>query len=435
MAKTKAQKIKAPKTTMWFSNVYSVQGTFLRRQSDGPIRATLPTLSNIIVTLTPARPHQIKGTVEGLFCEALAIRGVKKDVTEMLQSIERGLLPLDETNQAKLPYTSFSEPHTIIDIEGHIAPNHAVPLEYLPQRLDDFVRATSRDLIEAARRFITTLRWRQRASTAVRPFSSLGSFWSSDGNHWNRMPGGVYAVVAIPTGIAAGPERDEAINKLLQNDEYEPLAHELAREALALCETSPRSALITAVVALETGVKHYIKDAAPNTSWLIENLPSPPVERLMTEYIPEINATARRPELPLTSKELDLLKKRISQRNHVAHGASSSVDARNLKEFIKFVINVLYRLDFCRGLTWAQELACLSTNALASRRRDVDLDRWPHEDSSPTHGHEPTREAAMGAVRQELAEGSGPAFSLAPGRLCQNLRFSEISAQSKLAQT
>jgi hypothetical protein len=171
------------------------------------------------------------------------------------------------------------------------------------------------------------------------------------------MPGGISAVVEFPTGIAAGPGMDEEINKLLQDDEYEPLAHELAREALALCSTSPRSALITAVVALETGVKHYIKDAAPNTSWLIENLPSPPVERLMTEYIQEINAASRRPHLPLASEELDLLKKRISQRNHVAHGASSSVDTRNLKEFIKFVINVLYRLDFCRGLTWAQELA------------------------------------------------------------------------------
>jgi len=357
MAKTKAQKIRPPKITMWFSNVYSVSETFLLRPSDGPIKATLPTPSNITVTLTPARPHEIKGTVDGLFCEALAMREVKKDVAEMLQSIEHGLLPLDGTNQAKLPYTSLFEPHTIIDIEGHIAPKHAVPLEYLPQRLHDFVRATSRDLAETARRFITTLRWRQRASTAIRPFASLGSFWSSDGNHWNSMPGGYYAVVETPTGIAAGPEMDEAINTLFQNDEYEPLAHELAREALALCATSPRSALITAVVALETGVKHYIKDAAPNTSWLIENLPSPPVERLVTEYIPEINAAAGRPELPLTSKELDLLKKRISQRNYVAHGATSSVDARNLKEFIKFVINVLYRLDFCRGLTWAQELA------------------------------------------------------------------------------
>ena len=28
-----------------------------------------------------------------------------------------------------------------------------------------------------------------------------------------------------------------------------------------------------------------------------------------------------------------------------------------------------------------------------------------HEDRTPTHGYEPTREAAMQAVRQELAQG------------------------------
>ena len=356
MANTKGQKIKVPKITMWFSKVYSVHGAFLRRPNDGPIKTPLAHPSNIVVTLTPRKPDKIKRTVDGLFCEAIATREVKKDISEALRSIERGLLPLDATNQAKLPYTSLFEPHTIIDKKGRIAPNWAVPIEYLPQFLQDFLRITSNDLADAARRFITTLRWRQRASTGFRPFASLGSFWTLDQNSWHVMPDGAYALMTVPTAIAVGPDMDEAISELLQKNEYEPLAHELAREALALHETSPRTALITAVVALETGVKQYIKYAAPDTSWLIENLASPPVERLITDYIPKLNAVARRPELTLTSKELDLLKKRISQRNQIAHGAALSADARAVKEFIRFVINVLYKLDFCRGLAWAQEL-------------------------------------------------------------------------------
>jgi hypothetical protein len=149
----------------------------------------------------------------------------------------------------------------------------------------------------------------------------------------------------------------EAINQLLNMDENEPLGHELAREALALCDVSPRSALITAVVALETGVKDYIRRIAPDTSWLVENIASPPVERLMSEYIPRLNKAGGRPQLSLTSDELDLLKKRISQRNKIAHGAALSLDTRAMREFVKFVINVLYRLDFCRGLEWAAQFS------------------------------------------------------------------------------
>jgi hypothetical protein len=33
------------------------------------------------------------------------------------------------------------------------------------------------------------------------------------------------------------------------------------------------------------------------------------------------------------------------------------------------------------------------------------LDFWHHEDRTPTHGYAATREAAMAALRQELAAG------------------------------
>jgi hypothetical protein len=49
-----------------------------------------------------------------------------------------------------------------------------------------------------------------------------------------------------------------------------------------------------------------------------------------------------------------------------------------------------------------------SHHASSSRRASrcavaVDARLWHHEDRSPTHGYEPTREAAMAAFREELA--------------------------------
>jgi hypothetical protein len=157
MAHTKGQKSKARKS-MWFAGVYTVRGVFFLRPDEGPIRGQLAPPSNIVATLMPRKPEKITSTSEGPFCEALAKSEVKSHIVDMLQSIEDRLLPLDTSNRAKLPYTSLFEPHTIIDTEGHIAPGHAVPSEYLPLSLQALLKNISKDLSDAAHLFVTTLR-------------------------------------------------------------------------------------------------------------------------------------------------------------------------------------------------------------------------------------------------------------------------------------
>jgi hypothetical protein len=55
----------------------------------------------------------------------------------------------------------------------------------------------------------------------------------------------------------------------------------------------------------------------------------------------------------LNNEEKDFLKKWVAQRNEVAHGRKKAVDHRGLQVFLLFVQRLLYKLDVCRGHSWA----------------------------------------------------------------------------------
>jgi len=61
-----------------------------------------------------------------------------------------------------------------------------------------------------------------------------------------------------------------------------PLYYELLSDGVRTIETSPRSSLVILVAAIETAIKHYVAAAVPDASWLIENIQSPPLVKLLS---------------------------------------------------------------------------------------------------------------------------------------------------------
>src|SRR5262249_16961684 len=106
---------------------------------------------------------------------------------------------------------------------------------------------------------------------AIKPPRTSGGAPSSAGIHWSA--------------------RDEETFTELWKDEAaaEPFAHELLREAMGLLGHSPRSALLMTATAVETGVKDHIARLLPKASWLMQKLPSPPVFRILRDYLPELH--------------------------------------------------------------------------------------------------------------------------------------------------
>ncbi|HHE9409934.1 TPA: hypothetical protein ACPGZZ_000807 [Haemophilus influenzae] len=73
--------------------------------------------------------------------------------------------------------------------------------------------------------------------------------------------------------------------------------------------------------ALETGIKTHISKLSPDTEWLLENLPSPPIDKIFKNYIPLLyEKCGRAIEF---QKELKSLTKQIKDiievRNKIAH--------------------------------------------------------------------------------------------------------------------
>ena len=81
----------------------------------------------------------------------------------------------------------------------------------------------------------------------------------------------------------------------------EPLTHSLFREAYAQRVTNRRSSLVLAVAAAEVAVKRCATILAPRAAWLLEELPSPPIAQMITDFLPSLLAdspAARFPNRP-----------------------------------------------------------------------------------------------------------------------------------------
>jgi hypothetical protein len=103
----------------------------------------------------------------------------------------------------------------------------------------------------------------------------------------------------------------------------EPFPYELMREAWAQRSANPRSALITAITALEIAVKQFIARRVPPADWLVENVPTPDVIKLIREYLPALDPPAgARPDaacfegLPDQLLRLLLKRRNQAQRRH-----------------------------------------------------------------------------------------------------------------------
>lgn len=146
-------------------------------------------------------------------------------------------------------------------------------------------------------------------------------------------------------------------------DHPEPVAHQLLREAWNLRHTNPRSSLVLGVAAAEVGFKSLIIDLLPAARGIVEDLPAPPLAKLIRHSLPELPiAAAVAPERRCPQPILKVLIEANEQRNHVVHRGGeplTSLDAvlRTVREF-------LYLLDLYRGHDWAA--AQLSSDTLES---------------------------------------------------------------------
>jgi hypothetical protein len=197
-----------------------------------------------------------------------------------------------------------------------------------------------------------SMRW-QSGPMTDKPFDEHGFL--------NRqVPAGV-RTIRLPEmqHVALGPEDAEAIEEMFQLGTAQPLYHDLFREAWQNRVDNPRSSLVMAMAAAETALKTTAVDLYDNlgTEWIFENLPSPPLDRMLRDYVQLLparrkidNKLRRLPKAAIT-----LIKEGVELRNKLVHGRGKDIEPERLETILRTVRDVLYLLDYYRGHDWALE--------------------------------------------------------------------------------
>jgi hypothetical protein len=212
-------------------------------------------------------------------------------------------------------------------------------------------------------RTLQTALWRTGARGGPSSFdiSSRSLFWSNDEaardlSAWRQVPSGI-VTIGLPDASMFDLDAEAApeISRLLDRGGDAPLGHDLLREAWNIHEANPRSALVIAVSAIEVGLKHFITEQLPQTEWLLHNMPSPPIHKLVRDFLPTVPSGASNGGLvpPLDSALVRVVHEAVERRNSLVHAGAASIPEEWLLMLFHQARRLLYQLDYHRGHEWA----------------------------------------------------------------------------------
>ena len=173
---------------------------------------------------------------------------------------------------------------------------------------------------------------------------------------WRQIPQGSF-ILRLPDLDVLNLQTDvgHRTSQLLADGVSAPLGRSLLREAWRSQESNPRSALVMAIAAAETAVKQCIAGIVPDAAWLVERLPSPPLDQLVGKYLPTLPSAAhgfeRIPDAPRAW--VSVLEKAVTRRNKTVHGRESSIQRDELDTLLRTVAELLEFLELHSGLAGA----------------------------------------------------------------------------------
>lgn len=238
--------------------------------------------------------------------------------------------------------------------DGTLNMNCVLPLHILPHNMRDFITQTRRTIRAAVDDTIRLVRWRYHIPGGHLPARGLdlAGHWTLDGENWFPVPTETTLRISGMSRRSLSRRRLAVVADLYLSGVREPVAHEMIREAANLERSNPRSALSMGVAALEVGVKSFVADAVPDVTWLIENLPSPAIERILRDFVPRLE-TERSESLVFPPGMLTGVRRAVEMRNALVHGGAMPRRAEAVVDALDLIKDILWILDWHRGFDWA----------------------------------------------------------------------------------
>jgi len=302
------------------------------------------------------------GNWRGLECKAFATYPATKDEAAFVDAFNNHQVMLRVADGISLPFKHGNE--ILIATDGSLKEGF-LPRRYLcPPDILLLINHAESDLTAQTDRFLKLLRWRQGIDAPGEVVSHRTLYWKVGEGQYPIVPpeGGPSKKITVHGmfGIRWDSGHSSDLQELWSVDDLaEPLGHTLVREAAALASESPRSSILIMTAALETAVKMHISHIAPDTAWLMQEIPSPPIFKVLRDYIPLIHRS-RGEEIVFWDKVkpfINKVQKLIELRNKVAHTGKIPENACPIQDYLELVSDMLYLLDVLEGHEWAKTLA------------------------------------------------------------------------------
>jgi hypothetical protein len=306
----------------------------------------------VVIRKSTLKEQKIGHGKDQIFCMARLRREPNDEILEMFEYLANNKMP----KGIKKPKSSDSYFSRYFDEENNIKENHILPLDLMPQTFKEFQSGVREKLSDYIKRTIKVLRWRTTLEGKHNPIqSSRGFFWSFDKKNWRRMPYVGYVKISQHSASPITREIKSEIQKMVAKGEDEPLGHMLFREAWKQKEQNSRSALILGIVAIEVGFKQCVGTLLPQAQWLVENVPSPPITKMLSNFLPQLSTILdiNGKVLPPPKSVMRLLQDGIEQRNKIVHVGSLFPKEDDLEDLLLAIRDTLYLLDYYCGNKWA----------------------------------------------------------------------------------
>lgn len=289
--------------------------------------------------LTIDEKQNLKGNF--LVCTAFTEEEPSSDVHIMFERLANNLMP--EENQEK---------------EGRARKQLLRSLDLFPMQFQEFASAVHHRLAQSIQLTARVIRWRWAIKTSHKPIhSTWGVSWSFEGQDWRRMPYTMSGDLELDFSFTVSAKAHDEMERLIKAGEDESLGHELFLEAWELRSNNPRSALIIGMSAAEVGLKQCIGKLVPDAEWLANNVPTPPLDRLLSNYLPMLPAKRKIEGKVLKPSKMirSAIRKGIEARNASVHVGTEPPQRLELKELLLAIRDLLHLLDFYCGFEWALE--------------------------------------------------------------------------------
>jgi hypothetical protein len=333
-------------------SVYRGSGAQIDLRSD-PVQFLVPP-RNIVVSIrqpTEQEAEELNGArATAPRVEArLEVNPSDEKTEAAYRALADGRLPDDSPPRDKWP-----RDFEFITNDLRIKPNYMAPPSVLSAEVQEFNLQQVRDMREATHNALTAMRWRLGLFGPHKPVTFGQQQFSIDGENWHAFSLG--GTVRISSRSVPPLTRYESqIQDLLDADAREPLAHALWHEAFEQRGTSPRSAILIGIAALEVGIKQYAIACVPGAAWLLEEAPAPPILRMLTEFLPNLTPpeSGARFEAP-DEATMGTIRKGVRIRNEVTHKGVTQVKPDTVREVLSAIRRLLWRLDAAAGADWGR---------------------------------------------------------------------------------